>query len=108
MIRHSAITLGICLALLPAAGSAQEPPVLVSPEVRSDRTIVFRFWAPSAREVQLSGDWMVGPPVSLAKDGQGVWTVAQGPLEPNVYQYSFVVDGIRADDPSCRCTYAFG
>ena len=71
MIRHAAIMLGICLSLLQATGSAQGPPVLVSPEVRPDRMIVFRFWAPMAKEVQLSGDWMGGPPVPLARDAQG-------------------------------------
>ncbi len=108
MIRHAGRLLGICLAFFQVAVSAQEPPVLVSPEVRPDRTIVFRFWAPMAKEVQLSGDWMGGPPVALTRDAQGVWTATQGPLEPNIYQYAFLVDGVRADDPSCRCTYAFG
>jgi enterochelin esterase-like enzyme len=106
MIRYAGIVLGICLAL--QAAGAQEPPALVSPEVRADRTIVFRFRAPMAKEVQLSGDWMSGPPVALEKDAQGVWTATQGPLEPNIYQYSFLVDGVRTDDPSCRCTFAFG
>jgi enterochelin esterase-like enzyme len=75
---------------------AQEPPALVSPEVHADRSIVFRFWAPVAKEVQLAGDWMSGPLVTLTKDAQGVWTGTQGPLDPNIYQYSFVVDGVRA------------
>jgi enterochelin esterase family protein len=44
----------------------------------------------------------------MTKDGQGVWSVSQGPLEPNIYTYGFTVDGIRADGPWCRCTYAFG
>jgi enterochelin esterase family protein len=44
----------------------------------------------------------------MTKDGQGVWTATQGPLEPNIYTYAFIVDGIRADDPSCRCASAFG
>ena len=108
MIPRAGMLLGICLGLLQIAVAAQEPPVLVSPDVRPDRTIVFRFWAPKANEVQLSGDWMDGPPVPLAKDAQGVWTATQGPLEPNIYRSSFLVDGARADDPSCRCTYAFG
>lgn len=102
-----AIALGTCL-FLSQADVAQGPPVLVSPEVRADRTIVFRFWAPAAKEVQLSGDWMAGPPVLLTKDAQGVWTATQGPLTPNIYQYAFLVDGVRAEDPSCRCTFAFG
>ena len=108
MIREVWVLLGICLALTRTAEAAQEPPVLVSPEVRSDHTIVFRFWAPTAKEVQLSGDWIGGPPVKLTKDAQGVWTVTQGPLAPNIYGYAFMVDGVRTDDPSCRCAYAFG
>ncbi len=106
MILRAGIVLGILLSQI--AGAALEPPVLISPEVLSDRTIVFRLWAPKASEVQLSGDWMSGPPIPLAKNDQGVWTATQGPLEPNIYQYSFLVDGVRAADPSCRCTYAFG
>ena len=102
------IGIGMCLGILPLTVTVQEPPVLVSPEVRPDRTIVFRFWAPKSNEVQLVGDWMSGSPVPLAKNADGVWTTTQGPLEPNIYQYVFLVDGVRADDPSCRCTYAFG
>jgi hypothetical protein len=108
MIRRVWVLLGMLLGSLHITMAAQAPPVLVSPEVRPDRTIVFRFWAPKAAEVQLSGDWMGGSPVALAKDAQGIWTITQGPLEPNIYQYSFLVDGARADDPSCRCMYAFG
>jgi enterochelin esterase family protein len=93
---------------LSLAAAAQEAPALVSPDVHADRTVVFRLWEPKARAVQLSGDWMAGSPVSLTKDAQGVWSVTEGPLDPNIYQYSFVIDGVSADDPSCRCTYAFG
>jgi enterochelin esterase family protein len=108
MFRHAVMVLGVSLLLFQIPGKAQDPPVLVSPEVRQDRTIVFRFWAPSANQVQLSGDWMTGPAITLTMDAQGVWSTTQGPLEPNLYQYSFLVDGARADDPSCRCTYTFG
>ena len=107
MSQRVVLVLGLYFALS-ASATAQGPPVLVSPEVHADRTIVFRFWAPTAKEVRLSGDWMTGSPVALTKDAQGVWTATQGSLEPNIYQYSFLVDGVRADDPSCRCTYAFG
>jgi enterochelin esterase family protein len=105
-MRHIAMFLWMSLALT-QTGAAQGP-ALVSPEVRSDHTIIFRLWAPAAKDVQLSGDWMNGPPVALMKDDQGVWTLAQGPLAPDTYEYSFLVDGVRADDPSCRCTYTFG
>ncbi|HEU4892645.1 MAG TPA: alpha/beta hydrolase-fold protein [Vicinamibacterales bacterium] len=100
---------GVLLAVfLGIQVNAQDPPRLVSPEVRPDRTVVFRFWAPTAKEVRLSGDWVSGPPIGLVKSADGVWTATQGPLEPNIYQYAFLVDGVRTDDSSCRCTYAFG
>jgi enterochelin esterase family protein len=79
---------------------------LVSPEVLPDRSVVLRFWAPQASEVQVSGNWM-GPqqPVALTKAGDGVWSVTVPPLEPNIYSYGFLVDGVRTPDPSCRCTF---
>ena len=67
MIRRAATLLGAGLAALQLTALAQEPPVLVSPDVRVDRTVVFRFWAPMASEVQLGGDWMLGPPTSSEK-----------------------------------------
>ena len=77
MIVRAAMLLTMFLGLLQTPVVAQAPPMLVSPDVRSDHTIVFRFWAPKATEVQLSGDWMLGPPVALVKDAQGVWSIAR-------------------------------
>ena len=91
-------------------GFAQQPPrpAITSPQVMADRTVAFRLWAPAATEVQLSGDWMgPKPPAPLSKDQSGVWSVTLGPFEPNVYTYGFLVDGVRASDPACRCTLAW-
>jgi hypothetical protein len=38
----------ILLCLAPFAG-AQDPPILASPEVRADRTVLVKLWAPLAR-----------------------------------------------------------
>jgi enterochelin esterase family protein len=35
----------------------------------------------------------------MARDDQGVWSVTVGPLAPEVYSYSFTVDGFRSLDP---------
>ena len=73
-----------------------------------DRSVVFRLWAPSATDVQLSGDWMgPSPPQPLTKDESGVWTVTSGPFEPNIYTYGYLVNGVRTSDPTCRCTLAW-
>jgi enterochelin esterase-like enzyme len=87
--------------------SAQAPPrqptpndTLVSPEVMPDGRIVFRIYAPKASDVQLRGDWLEGPgPVVLTKDAAGVWSTAVGPLPPDLYTYTLVVDGVRTLDP---------
>jgi enterochelin esterase family protein len=48
------------------------------------------------------------PPAPLSKNEQGVWTATAGPLQPGLYQYAFLVDGIRSADPVCRCTFVSG
>jgi enterochelin esterase family protein len=93
------------LVCLTAALVAQNRPTLVSPEVLKDRSVAFRLWTPQASDVKLSGNWMgPQPPVPLTKGADGVWTTTVAPLEPNIYSYSFLVDGVRATDPSCRCS----
>lgn len=83
------------------------PPRLTSPEVLSDGRVTFRLWAPAASEVKLSGDWMGAQPApALSESEDGLWIISIGPLAANAYTYAFVVDGVRASDPSCRCTIA--
>jgi len=77
-----------------SSGGAARP-VLISPEVRSDRTIVFRLRAPEAARVTLS---FAGSKL-MNKDDNGVWIATVGPVEPEIYQYNFVVDGVRILDP---------
>jgi enterochelin esterase family protein len=48
------------------------------------------------------------PAVPLSKNDQGVWTATAGPLQPGLYQYAFLVDGVRSADPVCRCTFVSG
>ena len=110
MHRNIVLACAALLGIMPATRmAAQDPPVIQSPEVRSDKTVVFRLWAPKAAEVQLSGDWMgTQPPVALSKDDQGIWMSTTMPLEPGIYTYAFLVDGARAPDPACRCTFAGG
>src|SRR5262245_20417458 len=70
---------------------------LVSPEVSPDHKLTFRIYAPKASEVTVNGDF--GAAAKLTKDDQGVWSVTVGPLEPDFYSYTLVVDGVRTLDP---------
>jgi enterochelin esterase family protein len=55
--------------------------------------------APNASEVLLFGDWPGGMKQPLTKDDQGVWSITVGPLTPELWGYSFTVDGVQALDP---------
>jgi enterochelin esterase family protein len=110
MLRVCIVVFVLALASSTAMPVAtQEPPVIQSPEIRPDKSVVFRLWAPKATEVQLSGDWMgPQPPLPFSKNDQGVWTATAGPLEPGLYQYAFLVDAVRSADPVCRCSFVSG
>ena len=69
-----------------------------SPQIASDNKVTFRISAPQAASVTVRGDF--GAPAQMTKDEQGVWSVTVGPLEPEVYSYTFDVDGVTVLDPA--------
>jgi enterochelin esterase-like enzyme len=70
----------------------------ISPEVKADRTVTFRFLAPNAKEVKLSTQFITGQQ-AMTKDDNGVWSITMGPVDPDIYPYCFIVDGIQVADP---------
>lgn len=70
----------------------------ISPEVKKDRTVTFRFRAPNAKDVKLSTQFINGQQ-AMTKDANGIWSITLGPVEPDIYPYCFVVDGIQVADP---------
>jgi enterochelin esterase-like enzyme len=77
---------------------APPPPPLVSPDVHADGTVTFRFKDPNAQAVTLNLEG--AKPAPMTKDGQGVWTATTAGLEPDIYGYSFVADGVSLLDPN--------
>src|SRR5207247_4499329 len=77
------------------------PPAVSSPEGHPDRRVSFRLGAQKEREVVVERQ---GVKLAMEKDEQGLWTVTTGPLEPDIYGYSFVVDGVTHFDPSNPAT----
>jgi enterochelin esterase family protein len=71
---------------------------LVSPEVHPDRTVTFRARAPKASEVLLAFGAGGAKPQPMTKDAGGVWSITIGPVEPEIYTYTFSVDGVRVLD----------
>ncbi len=90
--------LSSCSAVLGAIEDRLPPPQ----EVKGG--IVFRYYAPSARQVTLAGNFnnwggtqgggRYDPGIDPMSDtdGDGVWTIVV-PLPPGRYQYKFVIDG---------------
>ena len=84
--------------LAQAPGAAPAPAAAVrSPEVQPDRRITFRVHAPQASAVSLRFEGAVQTH-AMTKDPAGVWSVTIGPVEPEIYSYNFVVDGLRVLD----------
>ena len=83
---------------------------VVSPEIHGNNTVTFRFKAPKAVRVQLTGDFLPvqknakfeAPGIVDLKEGQeGVWEyTTPEPLKPELYSYSFIVNGLRVNDPA--------
>jgi enterochelin esterase-like enzyme len=81
-------------------GARQGPPRVVSPEVKADNTVTFRLRAPNATDVLVNGDWPDGRNVRMEKDSEGVWSVTVGPLTPELWGYTYSVNGVSMLDPS--------
>jgi enterochelin esterase-like enzyme len=112
--------LALGLALLVTTVSAQQPPAGPpqpgregragqaapaftpaprSAEVSADGQVTFRLSAPKAAEVVVNGDWENGRGVAMTKDASGVWSVTTPPLAPEIWNYTFSVDGVSMLDP---------
>ena len=86
---------------------------ITSPEIHENSTVTFRIVAPSASTVQVTGDFlstvkmetpmgeMDGPgKAELTKDDKGIWSFTSEVLSPELYSYSFIVDGLKTTDPN--------
>ncbi len=110
------LSLASC-ALLALCANAQQAlwgaPQIVSPQINEDNTVTFRLAAPNAKEVKVTGDFLPtqkintpfgefdGPGTAdlVQKDGVWEWTTPAA-LAPELYSYTFLVDGLKITDPS--------
>ncbi|QIA07663.1 esterase [Draconibacterium halophilum] len=86
---------------------------IVSPEINDDNSVTFRVLAPHAESVLVTGDFLptekVQSPMGemeapgkaeMTQDEKGVWSFTSEPLKPELYSYSFVIDGFTTTDPT--------
>lgn len=107
-------TVSLIFACAISAALAQNPPApssptpsapfaqtVQSPQVSPDGRVTLRLAAPNAKQVFV---WGFASPLAIRqslpmqRDDQGVWSVTTGVLDPNIYVYSFIVDGVRMND----------
>ncbi len=92
-----------------------------SPEIAPDNKVTFRISAPQATSVTVNGDWVraAAAPAArgaadpgaapaaggrggtpMTKDANGLWSATVGPLESEMYGYTYNIDGASVWDPA--------
>lgn len=73
-----------------------------SPEVNKDNTVTFRLKAANATKVEVVGDFLSkDEKAEMKKVNNDVWEYTTPKvLAPELYSYSFMMDGIKISDPS--------
>lgn len=91
----------------PAAAPAARPANriqarVISPEILPDNKVTFRVYSKDAQKVIVSGEWQSGPNPTqqMVKNDSGMFTLTVGPLKPELYGYTFNIDGVGAIDPN--------
>ena len=70
-----------------------------SPEITTE-SITFRFVAPKAQRVGVSASWMGYRSAPMSQGADGVWTLKADLPSPELYTYTFNVDGVAVLDPA--------
>ena len=75
------------------------PQQIVSPEIANGK-VTFRIQAREANQVRLYGSWMTSFTASeqLVKDTAGIWSITINAPAPEIYTYSFIIDGVAKND----------
>ncbi len=86
----------------PSRPAFRMPVQIKSAEVLPDNKVTFRLYAKEAQNVVISGEWMqgFGAKENLARNDTGLFSITVGPLKPELYAYTFTVDGVRMIDPN--------
>ena len=78
----------------------QRPNPVISPEVKEDNSVIFRLYAPEAKEVRVRGTFL--DPIAnieMIKNDTGLFEIKTDPLPSDMYVYTYVVDGVQMLDP---------
>ena len=111
------IILSLACTMAAATGFAQQAldwnkAPLASPVVNANNSVTFNVAAPEAQKVEIVGDFLPiekvktdqgeserQGPQALKKNEKGVWSFTSAPLQPELYMYNILVDGVKVTDP---------
>lgn len=99
-IRRFVLATGIICCVCSVIAQPPRGPFVISPQVHADKKVTFRYLAPSAKEVKLGGSQFGAAQLPMTKDSIGIWSITVGPIKPDIYPYSFTVDGVTVMDPA--------
>jgi enterochelin esterase family protein len=94
-MRQSFFLLFICLAVTMTAQGFFAPSVN-SPEIAKDGTVTFKVKAPEADTVKLIIDSRLD--TLMKHQGNETWSITLRDLEPDLYMYYYVIDGMKVLD----------
>ncbi|TDH23482.1 esterase [Segetibacter sp. 3557_3] len=95
----SSFSIAVMLVFTAVAGFSQRAPAISSPEVHADDKVTFKYYSRNAQKVMLSGEFLTANQ-AMTKDTSGIWSVTVGPIKPDIYPYSFLVDSVNLADPN--------
>jgi Enterochelin esterase and related enzymes len=86
---------------------------IISPKINADKSVTFRIKAPKAIKIEVEGDFLSPQKIEtpfgvmegtgkseLKETKDGVWEYTSAPLASELYNYSFIVDGQKMNDPN--------
>ena len=101
------LLISLALAMLCIGASAQErlfnSASVQSPVVNADGTVTFNLFAPKAVKVEVTGDFLPEQSnvAAMTEGPNGVWSYTTGKLTPEMYSYTFNIDGMTGvKDPA--------
>ena len=86
----------LTLVVLTLGAQGQFAPSVSSPDITKDGTVTFRVKAPSADTVRLIIDSRLD--TLMKRQGNETWSITLRGLEPDLYMYYFLVDGMKVLD----------
>jgi len=78
------------------------PARIISPEILPDNKVTFRVYAKDVQKISVSGEWQeeFNASETLVKNDTGLFSITVGPLKPELYGYTFSLDGVNTIDPN--------